>query len=44
MKDLVANFPKQLQEALNIAEQSKISAPKKSPKKSSSGKLEDSLE
>jgi glucose/mannose-6-phosphate isomerase len=29
MKDLVANFSKQLQEALNIAQQSKISSPKK---------------
>ncbi|MEO8760853.1 MAG: bifunctional phosphoglucose/phosphomannose isomerase [Bacteroidia bacterium] len=29
MKNLVANFPKQLQEALNIAGQAKISAPKK---------------
>ena len=29
MKDLVQNFPKQLQEALNIAANAKISAPKK---------------
>lgn len=29
MKDLVANFPKQLQEALTIAQNAKISAPKK---------------
>ena len=29
MKDLVANFPKQLQEALNIAQRAKISSPKR---------------
>lgn len=29
MKNLVENFPKQLQEALNIAQQAKISSPKK---------------
>ena len=28
MKNLVENFPKQLQEALNIAQQAKISSPK----------------